>query len=257
MANPHGAFVWYELMTSDLQAAEAFYRKVVGWTAQDSGMSDRTYTIVSAGATPVGGLMSIPEEARKMGAGPAWLGYIGVPDVDASTAALKAAGGAVYRAPQDIPGVGRFAVVADPQGATFMLFKGSAEHGPAPAAPGTPGHVGWRELHAADGAKAFAFYSAQFGWSKAEAMDMGARGVYQIFTTGADPVGGMMTKMPEQPVPAWLYYFNVEAVDAAVARVNEAGGKVINGPTEVPGGSWIVNCIDPQGALFALVGAKR
>ena len=257
MANAQGTFVWYELMTSDLKAAEAFYRKVVGWTAQDAGIPGPPYTIVSAGAAPVGGLMTIPDEARKMGAGPAWMGYIGVADVDAGAASVKAAGGAIHRAPADIPGVGRFAVVADPQGASFMLFKGSSAQPPVAAAPGTPGHVGWHELHAGDGAKAFDFYSSQFGWTKAEAMDMGAMGTYHIFATGAEPVGGMMTKMAEQPMPAWVYYFNVDAIDAAVKRVNDGGGKVVNGPMEVPGGSWIINGVDPQGAMFALVAAKR
>ena len=257
MAASPGSFVWYELMTSDLKAAETFYQKVVGWKAQDSGMTDRSYTIVSAGATPVGGMMTIPDDAKKMGAGPAWVGYINVGDVDAAAAKVKAAAGAIYRAPEDIPGVGRFAVVADPQGAAFMLFKPASDQGPPPAAPGTPGTVGWRELHAVDGAKAFDFYAGQFGWTKAEAMDMGPMGLYQIFATGAESVGGMMTKRPEQPVPAWLYYFNVDAIDAAATRVNDAGGKIINGPMEVPGPMWIVNCIDPQGAMFALVGPRR
>jgi predicted enzyme related to lactoylglutathione lyase len=257
MSTNHGTFVWYELMTSDTKAAESFYRRVIGWEAKDSGMADRAYTILSMGPAMVGGLMPIPEEARTMGARPVWIGYIGVDDVDAYAGRVTAAGGAIHRAPEDIPGVGRFAVAADPHGATFILFRGSSEQGPAPAAPGTPGHVGWRELHAGDGASAFAFYAGLFGWTKAQAVDMGPMGIYQTFATGGVPVGGMMTKRPEAPMPFWLYYFNVEAVDAAKARVTDGGGQVVNGPHQVPGGSWIVQCIDPQGAMFAMVGAKR
>ena len=128
-------------------------------------------------------------------------------------------GGKTYRPPQDIPGVGRFAVMADPHGATFMLFRGATGDAPPAAAPGTPGHVGWHELHAGDGAAAFAFYAGQFGWEKHEAMDMGPVGRYQMFGlagSGNVSMGGMMTKMPETPRPHWLYYFNVEAIDAAV-----------------------------------------
>jgi predicted enzyme related to lactoylglutathione lyase len=159
--------------------------------------------------------------------------------------------------PEDIPSVGRFAVAADAQGATFILFRGSSDEGPTPAAPGTPGHIGWHELRAGNGASAFAFYSRLFGWTKGQAVDMGAMGIYQTFATGGAPVGGMMTKTADSPTPFWLYYVNVEAVDAAAARVTDGGGRVINGPHQVPGGNWIVQCIDPQGAMFAMVGAKR
>ena len=192
-----------------------------------------------------------------MGVGPRWMGYVAVDDVDAYAARVKAAGGSVHRAPDDIPGVGRFAVVADPHGAGFILFRGSSEPQSPPAAPGTPGHIGWHELHAGDGESAFAFYSGLFGWTKAEAMDMGPMGVYQIFATDGAPVGGMMTKMPETPAPFWLYYFNVDALDAAMARATKGGAKIANGPMEVPGGRWIVQCLDPQGAMFAMLAPKR
>lgn len=261
MATPRGSFVWYELMTTDPDAAAAFYAKVVGWTAADSKMPDMKYILLNAGPVQVGGVMAIPDGARAMGASPAWEGYVAVPDVDAAAAAVAAAGGKVHKAPDDIPGVGRFAVVADPQGATFMLFRGAPGDEPPAAAPGTAGHVGWHELHAGDGAAAFAFYAGQFGWEKRDAMDMGPAGVYQLFgLAGSDKqsaIGGMMTKMPETPHPHWLYYFTVDAIDAAAARIAAAGGKVVNGPMEVPGGSWIVNALDPQGALFALVAPKR
>lgn len=257
MSQPGGKFVWYELMTSDTAAATRFYQSVVGWDAKDAGMPGGDYTILSAGGVGIGGLMALPAEASAMGVPPCWTGYVGVDDVDAYVARVTGAGGKLLREPEDIPGVGRFAVVADPYGAGFILFKGtSAEVPPAPA-PKTPGHMGWNELQAGDGAGAFAFYSGLFDWTKAEAMDMGPQGVYQLFATGGEPVGGMMTKMPEVPQPFWLYYINVAALDVATAKVTEGGGKVLVGPMEVPGGSWIVNCIDPQGAVFALVAPKR
>jgi predicted enzyme related to lactoylglutathione lyase len=257
MSKNLGKFVWYELMTSDTKAAEAFYCRVIGWDAKDSGMTDRSYTLFSARPAMVGGLMPIPEEARAMGTRPCWTGYIAVDDVDAYAARVKAAGGAIHRAPEDIPGVGRFAVAADPHGAVFNLF--SVPDGPESPqiAPGTPGHVGWHELHAGDGVSAFAFYSGLFGWTKSEAMDMGPMGVYQIFAIDGAQAGGMMTKMPQTPAPFWLYYFNVDALDAAITRVTNAGGQSIIDPMEVPGPMWVVHCLDPQGAIFAMVAPKR
>jgi len=250
-------FVWYDVMTSDSEAAQKFYRSVVGWDTRDSGLTDRSYTILSAGPTMIGGLMPIPEHARAMGLRPTWMGYIGVNNVDESVERVKAAGGALHRAAEDIPGVGRFAVVADPHGASFILFKGASDAVPTAAAPGTPGHIGWHELHAGNLEEAFAFYSGIFGWTKAEAIDLGPMGSYQTFATGGAPVGGMMTKTPAVPMPTWLYYFNVPAIDAAAGRVTREGGQVVHGPHQVPGESWIVQCIDPQGAMFALLAQSR
>ncbi|MXN63366.1 VOC family protein [Stappia sp. GBMRC 2046] len=259
MSMKSGSFVWYELMTTDADAAAGFYSRVVGWTAEDSGMTAATgmeYTILKAGETPVAGLMKQPEEVRETGAPPFWLGYIAVDDVDAYAERIEAKGGSVHRAPSDIPDVGRFAVVADPHGAKFCLFKGEGEPPAANVEPGTPGHVGWHELMAGDGASAFDFYASLFGWTKGEAMDMGPMGVYQLFEADGRGIGGIMTKPADMPAPAWNYYFNVDGIDTAVERITGAGGRIVNGPMEVPGGSWIVHGLDPQGGFFALVGPK-
>ena len=252
---PQGKFVWYDVMTTDTKAAEKFYKKVIGWSAKDSGMPDRSYTLLSAGSTMIGGLMPIPEDARKAGVPPAWMGYIYVDGVDTYAKKAKAAGGAIHRGPEDIPGVGRFAVAGDPHGAGFILFKPNSTEQPAAVAPGTPGHVGWHELHAGGLDTAFAFYSKLFGWKKDQVVESPA-GPYQIFAIDGVPAGGMMTKMQQTPHPHWIYYFNVASIDAAITRVKKAGGQIIHGPMQVPGGSWIANAIDPQGALFALVGPK-
>jgi predicted enzyme related to lactoylglutathione lyase len=255
VANSPNSFVWYELMSTDVDAAKAFYHAVIGWGSQEWGGPMR-YIIMSAGDKMVAGLMSLPDEVRAAGGRPGWLGYIGTDDVDAATQRVSKAGGLVHRPPADIPDVGRFSVVADPQGAVFMLFTPSGgDNAPAPA--GTPGHIGWRELYAADWPSAFDFYAKQFGWTKGEAVDMGPIGTYQLFAAGDDPIGGMMNKPEQIPTPVWLFYFNVPEADAAVARVTQHGGRVLNGPLQVPGGSWIAQCMDPQGAAFALVASKR
>jgi predicted enzyme related to lactoylglutathione lyase len=251
-----GRFIWYDLMTTDVEAAAAFYGAVVGWTAKDSGVPGQTYTLLSAGPDMVAGLMPIPPHAG--GAAPGWMGYMGVDDVDAYTKTVQATGGTVHREPQDIPGVGRFSVVADPQGAAFMFFTPKpGSQGTADAPRYTPGRIGWHELHAMDGDKAFAYYAATFGWTKTSEFDMRQMGIYHIFSMGGPPAGGIMTKLPQLPVPMWLYYFNVEAIDAAAERIRTAGGQVTLGPTEVPDGSWVLQGTDPQGARFALVAPKR
>jgi predicted enzyme related to lactoylglutathione lyase len=258
MSTHHGQFVWYELMTTDIAAAAAFYGAVLGWSARDSGMPNHDYTIVSVGEAGVGGIMGMPQHYRDAGGRPGWIGYVGVDDVDAIAARVVGLGGSIHRGPEDIPTVGRFAVVADPQGASFVLFTPQAMQTPQPPPPKAmaPGHVGWHELFAADRETAFDFYAGLFGWTKGNAVDTGPMGIYQIFAAGGPDIGGMMTKPEAVPAPFWQYYFNVPDIDAAVARVKDSGGQVLNGPMEVPGGAWIVHGMDPQGASFALVGMK-
>ena len=150
------------------------------------------------------------------------MGYIAVDDVKAYADKVKAAGGAIHRPPTEIPNVGTFAVAGDPSGAGFLLFKGDGGEAPMQD-PTKPGYVGWHELHGGDPEKSLAFYSGLFGWTKGEALDMGAVGTYQIFSTKGQQSGGMMKKMDQEPAPHWLYYITVDAIDAAQERVKSAG----------------------------------
>ena len=255
MAGKQNSFVWYELMTSDVAAAKSFYGKVVGWNTEDVPMPNMTYTLLRMGDTQVGGLMALPAEASDAGMKPCWIGYVGVDDADSAAAKVKRLGGKIEKAPADIPNVGRFAVVSDPQGAAFILFKPSqvGERGISTE----PGHVGWHELHTTDWPKALEFYTDMFGWLKGEAVDMGPIGTYQLFQIGGKDVGGMFNSPAAQAARFWLYYFNVGDIDAAAKRVAEGGGKIMHGPQQVPGGGWIVQATDPQGAAFALFGSRK
>jgi len=255
VGDTHGRFVWYELMTTDLEAAKAFYRGVMGWGARDASMRDLAYAFFTAGETEVGGLTKLSEGARTMGAAPRWIGYVGVDDVDAGAAAVKRQGGSVLVPPTNTPGISRFAVVADSQMAILALIKGRESSQRQVVALRAPGRVGWHELFAADGEKAFSFYRALFGWQKG-IVDTGARGAYQLFSVGGQTIGGVMTKPATVPDPFWLYYFNVGDIDAAADRVKAEGGTILTGPIEVPDGGWIVQCTDPQDAIFALVGRR-
>jgi uncharacterized protein len=255
MVDHHGRFAWYELITTDVAAAQAFYTKVVGWGAQDASTPGLPYTLFTAGKVPVSGLMDLPDEGRKKGATPRWMGYVGVRDVDATADRLKALGGAVYVPPTN-SNIGRISVVADPQTADLALVQGLKTGQRASLGLGKPGQVGWHELLAADWRKAFAFYGELFGWQRADA-EIGPGTSYQLFSAGGLMIGGISTKLRTDPVPYWVYYINVDDIEAALERVKTAGGRIFERPVQTPGGSWIVRCGDPQGAAFALQGERN
>ena len=256
----HGRFIWYELITPDTAGAKRFYGDVVGWTAQDMPMPDgggEPYSILSADGAGVAGMMNLGEPMKAAGMPPNWTGYVCVDDCDAAADKVKRLGGSVMRPPTDIPGIGRFAVVADPAGAVFAIMKPIPPEGGRPAPDiNAVGQTGWHELYGADPETGFGFYADMFGWTKADAMNMGEMGVYQLFNNQDGQIGGMMKKPPQVPHPAWLYYFRVGDIDAAAGKVKADGGQVLMGPMQVPNGEWIVQGADPQGAMFAVVAKK-
>src|SRR6516162_2075059 len=253
MVEQSAVFAWYELLTTDLPAAQSFYGKVVGWDVQDASTSGFIYRLCSVGGTPVAGLMELPLEGRKKGATPRWVGYVAVEDVDGVVDQLKRLGGTVYVPPTD-SNIGRFAVVADPQTATLALVKG-LKYGDPDLEPGGLGRVCWHELFAADAKAAFEFYGGLLGWQKAEPMTTLIES-YQLFAAGEWTMGGMFNKIASAPVPFWLYYFEVADLDLAMGRVRAEGGQITRGPIEVWGDISIVHCIDAQGAVFALQGKR-
>ena len=121
-SNVLGKFIWYDQMSNDLPGAEKFYSKVVGWTIAPNTMNAQRYSLLQAGDAMVGGLMPIPEEAAKMGARPAWMGYIAVDDVKAYADKVKAAGGKIVRETFDFPGGKRFHF-ADPNGNELAVWS--------------------------------------------------------------------------------------------------------------------------------------
>jgi len=252
IVNSDGHFVWYELMTTDIETAKAFYAHVVGWGTRDASAPGLAYSLFTTGDSPVAGLMNVPEGARRTGVTPQWMGYVEVDDVDAAVGRIRQLGGAVHVPPTDLPNISRFSVVADPQMATLALVKGQNSGRAQSAELDARGRVGWHELLATDWETAFAFYRELFGWQKADS-HTGMMGTYQGFSAGGKTIGGMLTKPATLPLPFWLYYFNTDDVQAAAKRVEAGGGQILYGPTAVPGGAWIVHCIDPQGAIFALL----
>ena len=252
MTQKASRFIWYALSTNNSAAAAAFYAEVVGWTMQDSQTPGMDYSLWLAGESMIGGMMPIMPQAAAMGMRPTWLGYLSVANVDESIARITAKGGLLLFGPIDVPNVGRFATVADPQGAAFSVMTPGMEGESTCFAHGKLGHIGWNELYAKDWEAAFAFYAEEFGWQKSDAIDMGPMGVYQLFNAGEAPIGGMMTNTTP-PRPFWNFYFNVADINAAKARVEAAGGKVLLGPMQVPGGQFVLQAMDPEGAVFGLV----
>lgn len=255
MFTPKGRFGWYELMTSDPKAAGKFYSDIVGWTTQEMPSPDgHGYTTFNIGDAGIAGMLNIAGHAG-------WIGYIAVDDVDAHIDKIVEAGGKLLRPAADVPGMLRFAVMSDPQGAAIVVFTPDpGMPSPKRPAPPSPGTVGWHELYTTDVDAGFAFYQKLFGWTKLSDMDMGPMGPYRIFDQGHQKEmgdGGMMLKTPQIPVPCWNFYFHVDSINAAILRVQSGGGKILHGPAQVPGGAWIIQGQDPEGAMFALVSDKE
>lgn len=249
-----GRFVWYELLTSDPKGAMAFYTEVVGWKTQAWEKGDYTMWVGSQG--PLGGVTMLPEQAKQMGAPPYWQANVQVDDVDAAVAKVKELGGKVY-VTEDVPDVGRFAVIADPQGAVMAVFTPSSDMAPHDVAK--DGEFSWHELYTTNHEAAFEFYRQIVGWERLGEFDMGAMGKYLLWGRGGKQLGGMMTTPPGMKTPdgravppSWMYYVTIKDLDGALARAKAKGARVLNGPMEVPGGQRIVQLMDPQGAAFAL-----
>lgn len=247
-----GRFSWYDLMTTDTEAGKAFYTELIGWGVE-AWQGPMPYSMWTQDGTALGGVADLPEEAKANGAPPYWLAYVAVDDVDATVARATELGAAVYVPAQDIPDTGRFSVLADPQGAVFAVYSSAKAEAGDDAAAGV-GRFSWHELAAENYETAFAFYADLFGWVQGDVHDMGPDlGNYAIYSRreGTTPLGGMFNKPADMPA-AWVLYIRVDDVTKAAARVSELGGNVVNGPMEVPGGDVIAQCVDPQGAFFAL-----
>lgn len=246
----HGNFVWYEHLTRDTQAALAFYTEVVGWKTQ-AFPEGGDYMMWVGSQGPLGGLYELPKEAEAMGAPPHWIGTVRVDDVHATAAKATELGGKILKAPEEMPGVGRFAVLADPQGATLSVF--TPEGAMQMHDPSKHGEVCWRELMTSDCEAAVAFYGALFGWKILDEMEVGPMSKYRIFGLGEEQLGGIMPVPSEARMPPmWCYYVNTEDFEATFERAKQHGAKVVHGPVDIPGGGRIVQLTDPQGALFAL-----
>jgi len=256
-------FIWYELLTTDADAAQRFYGDVVGWKVAPSGQPGMDYRMLTPpDGEQVGGLMQLTEQMLQSGARPVWLGYISVPDVDATVTAVEAKGGKTQMPANTIENVGRMAMVTDPQGAPFYVMTPT----PPPAKPDAKstafsrtaaGHCSWNELATSNPTEAFAFYTDRFGWTDGGSMPMGEGiGDYRFINDETGMIGAIMSSAAGNRPSMWTYYFRVSNIDAAKANAESSGATIMHGPQEVPGGDFIILGSDPQGAMFALLGKR-
>jgi predicted enzyme related to lactoylglutathione lyase len=260
VTNSAGDFIWYELMTPDPDGAKAFYDAVVGWDVEPkpTGVQPMDYRMIrrSDGGN-AGGVLRLDADMAAHGARPTWLGYVNVANVDSATAAIEKAGGKTLMA-TDIDGVGRIAMVTDPQGAPFYVMTPN----PPAGQPSAKSDVfserqlqrcGWNELSTSDTDASRHFYGEQFGWTSDDFMPMGEMGEYRFLFQNGTRIGAVFNPGPDQH-PRWRFYFRVPSITAAKDAIEKGGGKIAMGPMEVPGGDHIIVGFDPQGAEFALVG---
>ena len=248
-----GQFVWYDLRTSDPDQAITFYTHVIGWTSLPSPTG---YTTWVSGDRPVGGVASLPSQAHVLDTPPHWTANVHVADVDATVAEVRRLDGRVYVEPTEHPKVGRMAAIGDQQGARLNVIQ--------PNQPlrlpdsNQPGEFIWHELLTTDHEAAFAFHAKLFGWQRLRDFDMGSLGTYLIYGLSGRELGGMFTKAKDMTMPpVWFYYVEIADLDQTLARATAKGGRVLNGPMEIPGGRRIVQLADPQGAAFALHEAPK
>ena len=259
MSNAQGDWIWFELMTTDPDAAQAFYAGILGWTASPGGVPGMDYRILATADSQVAGLMKISDD---MAPGPAWLGYLAVDDVDASSQAIEGDGGAIHMPPTTLPGVGRMAMVADPQGVPVYLMRGESDDTSTafrqcdgPDTTHALGHVVWCELATPDPDAAIDFHARHLGWRQEGSVPMGELGEYRFLHAAAGCFGAMTGTPPGAPA-GWLFYFHVPEIDAAAGRIRDSGGTIVDEPMAIPGGGYALSARDPQGARFGLVGPR-
>jgi hypothetical protein len=251
-----GNFLWYELMSNNLAGAKAFYGELLGWGLQPWQDSPTEYSMFTVKGRAVAGLMELPADAKKMGAKPHWMAYVGSNDVDATTSQARQLGAKVVVPPSDIPKVGRWSLLEDPQGAMLSPFKSTDPE--MPSQPPEIGDFSWHELATTDVDAAWRFYESLYGWKHTQTMDMGDMGPYLLFMASEHQGGGIYKLPPEMKAPPhWLFYVRVDNIDDAVKRCSKLKGKVLNGPMEVPGGDRVAMCLDPEGTAFAMHALKK
>jgi predicted enzyme related to lactoylglutathione lyase len=260
-----GTPIWYELMTPDPGGVASFYRSTLGWEIPSDGHDmpngSQYREIRRADSGHAGGVLTLTPQMAGGGARPGWMAYFHVQDVDACVAKAQSLGASIHMPPMTMEGVGRMAMLADPQGAPFYVMDPVPPPDQPDAQsdvfqPRSPGHCWWNELETTDEPAATAFYKALFGWSMENTMPMGDKGVYRLIDQGDGQMGAINPWMADYMTVGWLPYFGVADIEAARDAANANGGTVMQDVQEVPGGDFIIIAKDPAGAPVGFVGPK-
>jgi hypothetical protein len=252
-----GGFIWYELMTSDAEGAKDFYEAVVGWSIGEPVPNANGYRMIGrSDGGFAGGILPISDDMASNGARPGWLGYVHVADVDATVRDIEQAGGSIWMPPTDIGTAGRVALVTDPQAAPFYVMTPKPPEGNPDAqsdvfSPNAVQRCAWNELATSDLDAAKRFYTERFGWVLGDAMPMGPMGDYQFIHANGERIGAMFA--PGDLRPAWRFCFRVESLERSIDAIRSGGGKILFGPTDVPGGGRIVQANDSEGVFFMVI----
>lgn len=224
-----GHFIWHDLMTQDADQASAYYSELLGWQIKELPMGEMTYRMIHVGQTGIGGVVALADASMPCH----WLGYVSTPDVAATVQRVQELGGAVGVPPTEIPDVGTFAVLRDPQGALFSTMEPA--HAKAPQDPGSlaRGMACWTELWTPDPVAADRFYGEVFGW-RSETKDLAEMGSYYLQNAGENQVGGIMKSPDPEALPYWCPYFQVAGIEEQTRRAKDLGGEVIMPVREIP-----------------------
>lgn len=246
-----GDFVFYELLTTDAEAAAIFYGPILGWTLVRPEPPEHGFRILDAHGELLGGIRTLSEAVDGGMARPTWFGWVAVDDVDRAIQKVGDASGRPYAPVATFAGMGRSAVVVDPQGAAIGIVEGAASPSPHQAI----GHCHWHELVTSDQGAAWSFYGQLFGWSRGDIIPLGPSGDYELLVHGGEAIGAV-SPLQQARRPAWIYYFRVGDPDEACAHIREGGGTISYGPAERDGGTFTIIGRDPLGALFALTATR-
>jgi predicted enzyme related to lactoylglutathione lyase len=246
MSQLPGKFIWFEHASPDVGKARRFYEALFGWHIEQMPMGEQSYHMILNGADGIGGLVEAPA-----GAATAWQSYISVTDVDGTYRAALAAGARGVSPPTDYPPVGRGAAIVDPTGAAVSRWKSArADRPDVERAP--DGAWAWNELLTPDAGKALAFYEKVFGYTS-EKMEMGLPTPYVLLNAGGQARGGIFQVSEAGAPTMWLPYVQVADCDATVAKAEQLGAKVCQGPMDIPGVGRFATVADPQGAQIAFI----
>jgi uncharacterized protein len=251
-----GTFIWHDLMTTDLETSKHFYTKLFDWKAVTHGGAMPYTEIATAAGRQQGGMMA---QDPSRGIPSHWMGYVLVENVDKTTAMANELGGKTLMPPMDIPQVGRFAVLQDPQGAAFAPFTyapGHEQKAPEEGMP-SPGRFCWDELMTTDPEKAAKFYTALLGWD-IQVADMGGGMKYWLAHREGVQFAGIMQMPNNAPhPPMWLSYVAAADVDAKAKQAQELGARLYVPPTDIPNVGRFAVVGDPTGATVALFRSSK